>query len=406
MNRKQLLLIFAAALVLVLLAVVAGSRRKSSWQGHATGKALLPDFPVNEVTAVEMTSPKGTVTLRRHDDGTWRVAERFDYPVSYSTLKEFMVAISEMKAAQTVKVGESQYARLQLVDPEKGDADGAATRVVFYGKNNKAIQSLLFGKEHTKQADNSRPNPMMGMMGGGSWPDGRYLLLPEDGQVVLVSDTFSAVDPDPSRWLEKEFFKVTDIQTASLSEDGQELWSVSRDSKTADLALAGDLPEGKEVDTSKLSTLKTAFSWASFNDIADPAAKPEDTGMDKSRVFTARDFDGFVTTVRIGKETADGKVHIQAEVAYDGPRERTAEADEKPEDKTRKDEEFAKKLQENKDKAEQASRRLKGWTYVVSKYTVDGVNKTRDELLKDKPKPAEVKPAEAAPAAAQPADPK
>lgn len=388
MNRKQLLLIFAAALVLVILAVVAGSRRKSSWQGQATGRTLLPDFPVNEVTAIEMTSPKGTVTLRRHDDSTWRVAERFDYPVGYSTLKEFMVTISEMKAAQTVKVGESQYARLQLVDPEKGDAEGSATRVVFFGKNGKKVQTLLFGKEHTKQADNSRPNPMMGMMGGGSWPDGRYVLLPDTEQVVLVSDAFSAVDPDPSRWLEKEFFKITDIKEARLSEGGQDLWAVSRDAKTADFALAGDVPDGKEVDTSKLSALKTAFSWASFNDVADPAAKPEDTGMDTPRVFTARDFDGVVTTVRIGKETADGKVHLQAEVAFDGPKERTPEADEKPEDKTRKDDEFAKALKEAQDKAEQTNRRLKGWTFVVSKYTVDGVNKSRDEFLKDKPAPA------------------
>ncbi len=406
MNKKQLFLIFGAALVLVGSVFLARSGRKSAWQEPAAATAtLLPAFPVNEVAGVEIIGKSGTVKLVRKDDG-WRVAERFEYPASYSTLKEFIVKVGEMKAAQSVKVGASQYGRLNLDEPGKGESSG--TKVVFTGKDGKALQTVIFGKEHTKKTDEAaQPNPMMGMMGGGggSWPDGRYLLLPDSNRVVLVSDSFSAVDPDPTRWLEKEFFKITDLKDARLLDAGQELWSVSRDSKTAELALAGPVPEGKEVDTGKLSSIKSAFGWASFTDIADPALKPEDTGMDTAKLFTARDFDGFVYTVRIGKETADGKVHVQAETAFDGPTERVAEADEKPEDKPKKDEEFAKKLKENKDKAEQTSRRLKGWTYVVSKYTVDSVTKTRDELLKDKAKPPEPTPAAAPAGDAAPAAP-
>ena len=401
MNKKQLFLIFGAAIVLLGFVFVARSGRKAAWQGQAAAETLLPSFPVNDVTGLEIVGKGGTVKLVRKDDG-WRVAERFEYPASYSTLKEFMVKIGELKAAHNVKVGASQYGRLNLEEPGKGDNSG--TKVVFYGKDGKALQTLIFGKEHTKKTDEAaQPNPMMGMMGGGggSWPDGRYLLLPESQRVVLVSDGFSAVDPDPTRWLEKEFFKVSDIKDARLVSADQELWSVSRDSKTAELALVGPVPEGKEVDTGKLSSIKTAFGWASFTDVADPALKPEDTGMDKPKVFTARDFDGFVYTVRIGKESGDGKVNVQAEAAFDGPKERTPEAAEKPEDKPKKDEEFAKKSQENKDKAEQTNRRLKGWTYVVSKYTVDSVTKNRDELLKDKAKPAEPKPEATPPAAVE-----
>ena len=397
MNKKQLFLIFGVAIVLVGSVFMARSGRQSTWQGQATAETLLPNFPVNDVTGLEITGKGGTVKLVRKDDG-WRVAERFDYPASYSTLKEFIVKMGEMKAAQSVKVGASQYGRLNLEEPGKGENSG--TKVVFTGKDGKALQTLVFGKEHTKKTDDAAPaNPMMGMMGGGggSWPDGRYLLLPESNRVVLVSDSFSAVDPDPTRWLEKEFFKLTDIKDGRLTVADQEVWSVSRDSKTAELALAGPVPEGKEVDTGKLSSIKSAFGWASFTDVADPALKPEEMGMDTPRTYTARDFDGFVYTVRIGKETGDGKVYVQAEAAFDGPKERTPEADEKPEDKPKKDDEFAKKLQENKDKAEVTNRRLKGWTYVVSTYTVDSVTKTREELLKDKAKPPETKPEAGAP---------
>jgi hypothetical protein len=402
MNKKQLLLIFGAALVLVGSVFVARSSRKAEWQAQAGTGTLLPSFPVNDVVGLEIVGKAGTVKLVHQDDG-WHVAERFAYPASYSTLKEFMVKVSEMKAAQSIKVGASQYGRLSLEEPGKGDTSG--TKVVFYGKDNKVLQTLVFGKEHTKKNEDSAPNPMMGMMGGGgSWPDGRYLLLPDSNRVVLVNDSFSAVDPDPTRWLEKEFFKISDLKDARLLVDGQEAWSVSRDNKTAELALAGPVPDGKEIDTSKLSAIKSAFGWASFTDVADPALKPEDTGMDKPKVYIAHDFDGFTYTVRIGKDTGDGKTYVQADVAFDGPKERTPDASEKPEDKQKKDEEFAKKLQENKDKAEQTNRRLKGWTYVVSKYTVESVTKTRDELFKDKPKPADAKAANAPAADAQAAD--
>lgn len=403
MTKKQLFLIFGAALILVIAGLLVGTQRRAAWQGReGGGEVLLPSFPVNDVYGLEITGKSGTVKLERKDDG-WHVAERFGYPVGYSTLKDFMVKIAELKAVQSVKVGPSQYGRLQLEEPGKGESSG--TRVVFYGKDGKALQTIVFGKEHLRKSDEESSNPMMGMMGGGSWPDGRYLLLPESNRVVLVNDSFSSVDPDPTRWLDKEFFKISDLKEARLTEGDQELWAVSRDSKTADLKLAGEIPEGKEVDTSRLSSIKTAFSWASFTDVADPAAKPEDTGMDKPRVFTATDFDGFRYTVRIGKETSDSKVHLQVEAAYEGPTERTPEADEKPEDKQKKDEEFAKKLKENRDKAEEINRRTRGWTYLVSKYTVDSVLKKRDELLKDKPKPAEAKPAEGA-ADAKPADAK
>ncbi|MCG7755003.1 hypothetical protein, partial [Flavihumibacter cheonanensis] len=93
----------------------------------------------------------------------------------------------------------------------------------------------------TRKSEGEGANPMMGMMGGGgSWPDGRYLLLPEGNRVVLVSDSFSSVDPDPTRWLEKEFFKISDLKEARLLDGDAEAWSVSRDTKTADLKLAGD----------------------------------------------------------------------------------------------------------------------------------------------------------------------
>jgi hypothetical protein len=65
------------------------------------------------------------------------------------------------------------------------------------------------------------------------------------------------------------------------------------------------------------------------------------------------------------------------------PKERTPGKDEKPEDKTRLDKEFADNLKKL-DERLKADRKFSDWIYVVSKWTVDPLLKVRHELLEEK----------------------
>ena len=86
------------------------------------------------------------------------------------------------------------------------------------------------------------------------------------------------------------------------------------------------------------------------------------------------------------------------QAAYEGPETRVPGEGEKPEDKEKLDQEFEKTLAETRKKVAELNARTQGWVYLVDSWAVDSVLKTRDELLKDKPKPA------AAPAAEAPAE--
>ncbi len=388
MKSKQLITLVVVASVVVLVGVAVRSSRNRTWSGKAAEEwvgNVLPDFSVNEITKIVIKDDTGTVTAARKD-GNWVIAEKYDYPAKFDALRDFLVDLKELRAAQELKVGPSQYGRLKLVEPDKGDTDKTGALVTFFGEGDKKLGSVLFGEEHKKKSEGAPPNPMMGM-GGGDWPDGRYLLVPSSGRVVLVSKTFSNVKGDASSWIDKEFFKLGDIKEATLQEGDKVIWHASRETKSGSLKLEGEIPEGKEIDSGKLGSIKSAFSWASFSDVADPSLTDEDTGMDKAKIFTAREFDGFVYRVSIGKKTDDGKYYIRVAAEYDGAEEREAAEDETPEDKKKKDEEFAKKQKENQEKVDEVNARVEGWTYLVSKYTVDSVLKTRDDLLKDKPKP-------------------
>jgi hypothetical protein len=383
MKSKQFLILAVVAVVVLAIGIKMGLSRSQAWQKHTTGSEVLPDFDPGKVTKFVLKQDSGSVTLEYKNDA-WRVAERYDYPAKYETFATFMEDLGDMRVTQSLDVGESQYGRLKVNDPGKDDA---GVELTVYGEGGKKLDTLIFGKEHQHKSEGGGP---MGM--GGGFPDGRYLRLPDsNNRVVLVAKAFGRVDDKPSSWLDDEFFKVGDVKEATLSEGGKELWRASRADQKDDLKLVGEVPDGKDVDTNKLSSIKSAFSWTRFSDVADPALKPEETGLDKAKTYVARQFDGIVYTIDIGKKNPAGKYYITVQAAYDGPTERTPGKDEKPADKDKLDKEFKDKLAKAQKTVAEVNARTKGWVYLVDSWTVENVSKTRDELLKDKPKPKDEK---------------
>ncbi|NOY80477.1 MAG: DUF4340 domain-containing protein [Kiritimatiellaeota bacterium] len=374
MKTRQLLYLFIGVVIVVAVGVFLQRRSSRDWQsddGSARSKLLTED-DLARIDKVTVTDKDGMVELRRKE-GTWRVAQRYDYPANFSTLSEFLRDLVALKGAQEIEVGPSQYGRLNLLAPDADKKDETGTDIKLFDKSGKLVAELRLGKEHRKPSSEGGP--------GGSWPDGRYILLPQAQRVLLVGKTFSSVEPKPKSWLDKEFFKVPDMKTGKLIEAGKTVWEVQREKKTDDMKLVG-LKKDEKQDDSKVRSISTAFSWASFEDVADPALPPEKTGMDKPKTFVASDFDGFEYTVKIGKKTKDDKYYLAVDVAYKGPTKRTPGKNESDDDKKKKDAEFKKTLEKNRKKAADLHKRLSGWVFVVSKYTVDDILKERKDLLK------------------------
>ena len=407
MRKNQLVKLLIAAVVIGVIGFAVKVWKGKSWEkeDELIAKLVLPDFPVNDVQKLEITNEDGRVQLARKE-GMWRVEQRHGYPADFDDISEFLRDLVDLKATQTVAVGPSQYGRLELLPPapkaegtdgaddESDDDDETATtgtEVKFYAAGDKLLATLMLGKEHEKKSGASPMGGMGGMGmggmggmgGGGGWPDGRFLLVPGSDEVVLVSKTFSSVTTKPKDWVEKDFFKIGDMETGKLTQGEETLWEVSREKKGDDMKLLG-LEEGQEPEDSKVRSISNAFSWASFEDVVDPSLTPEETGMDNPKIFTATDFDGFTYTVKIGKENEDSKYYIAVDLEYDGPEEREPEEGESEEDKTKKDAEFKKKQDENKKKAEDSRKRVDGWVYTVSKYTVENVLKERSDLIEKK----------------------
>ncbi len=392
MNRKQLILILLAGAVLGGIGLYLNRQKSESFArtDKLTTDKLLGDFPVNDVAHITLRQHNSEVNLVKGE--TWAVKERGEYAANSGDIIELARKLWDLRAAQSQTIGASQLGRMELLPPDKGGSN-SATLVELKGKDGKPIRSVLLGKKSMRGGGGDP-------MGGGGWPNGRWIYLPDKpGTAYLVSETFNEIEPKPERWLAKEFFKVEKIRSvAVMFPQATNSWKFTRETESGEWKLADARPE-EQLDAGKTSSLSHAMSWPSFTDIA-AGATAEQTGLDKPTTITLDTFEDFSYTLTVGMKTNDN-YFFRVAVAAALPSERTPGNDEKPEDKERLDKEFKDQQAKLKEKLAQ-EKKLEKWTYLVSSSTVDSLLKERSHFIAEKTD--EAKPDDAKPEVEKPAE--
>jgi len=388
MNQKQLTLLIVVAAVLGGLGWVAWQKQAAPYKDSGKmGAKVLPDFPLNDVEQITVKQGGASLLVAKKDD-IWVVKDRGDYPANFDTISDTLRKFWELKVAKPVKTSAARLATLELVAPDKGPG----TLVEFKDKSGKTINSVLLGAKSMKQA------PAESQFGGGSWPDGRYVMVGSDvASVALVTEPFTSLEPKAESWLKKDWFKVEKLKSVSVvTPNATNNWKLSRESETGEWKLA-DARKDELLDNGKSGTVTSSLSYPSFNDLA-TNAEPAATGMDKPIVATLETFDGFTYTAKVGGKSGEENHYFQIAVAGNFPKERAPGKDEKSEDKEKLDKEFAENVKKLEERLK-ADKAYEKWTYVVSKWTIDPFLKERKDLLADKkeePKADDTKPAPAA----------
>jgi hypothetical protein len=383
MNRKQVVALIVAVVVIGGAGLLVYKNQNKSWEASDSqlGGKVVKNFPVNEIEQIRIKQHEGEVTLAKKND-IWVVQERNGYPANFGNISDFLRKVYDLKLAQPVRVNEKQLSRLELTPPEKGT--NSATVVEFKEKGGKTATSLLLGKKQMKESPGNSP------YGGGSWPNGRFVMVGNDPKTVgIVSEAFSNIEAKPEDWVDKEFFKIESHKAISVTSPGStNNWSLIKESQTNEWRLA-DAKGKEELDSGKSSSVTSVLSYPSFNDVATNTS-PEATGLDKPLAVGKIDtFDGFHYDVKVGKKAENKDDHyMQIAVSANLAKERTPGKDEKPEEKEKLDKEFKEKSskQEEKLKNEKA---FEKWVYLVPKYTLDPFFKDRKDLLKEEKKEEE-----------------
>ena len=208
MKGKQL------AIVLILLVALGGAalflnrRNAATWSSTATesnGKIL--NFPLNDVSHIVIKGSGAELNLIKKDD-VWKVKERADYPANFELISALIRKLWELRAVQDVKIGPSQFGRLQLVEP--GSDPNSGTLLDLKADQDKRIAALLLGKKNLQQTD--------APLSGGGIPAGRYVKAEDNAnRVFLIADALDEVDPKPARWLSQDFIKVENPKSIALA---------------------------------------------------------------------------------------------------------------------------------------------------------------------------------------------
>ena len=224
MNRNRFLMLVAATVAAIVL--VALLDRPESTRPEATPATLLPglDEAVNDIAAVDIVAPGGSVAVRlRRDEERWRVPEKDGFEADFAQVVFFMRTLAEAGVKAPKTDNPAWFSRLGVQAMDAPDATGR--RIDFPGRD---IDSVIIG-----QADPTG--------------EGSYARRAGEEQSWLL-DEIVEVPIDPVAWLEPG---IMDIPAADIAEvvirhaDG-EVVRLDRAGDEEPVFVLRDVPEGRE----------------------------------------------------------------------------------------------------------------------------------------------------------------
>ena len=364
MKRKQAYLLLGIALVLVIAGTIFQMRQSSTWKGESSDRQIYSNLAVNDVTKVRVQAGKENLSLQTSGDG-WQVAERYGYPADFAKIRELLRSIWELKYVRALEVGASQFGRLQLLPPGQGDQSG--TEIDLLGSGDKKIATLILGK---------RPSSSESALGSG-----RVAFNPDKkDQVYLIEETFPNLDPlNPSNWINKQFIDTQKVRSVVRDNVGNAVgWKVSRKDEHADWELQ-DAAANESLEKENADPLSSLS--ISLQDVRPENTPVNETGLQQPLVVQLETFEGFHYRLEIGGAGPEQTHFLRVKVSANLTETRTPQANETPEEKTKKDAEFTKQLEEWKIRLA-SEQKLENWVFLVSDWSLDPLLKARTDFVK------------------------
>lgn len=403
MKSKTLILLLAICGILAGITWFVFKAESPKTAKTEMGEKLIPDFPVNDVTAMTIQAPDGSVTLQK-GESVWGVSDRYGYPADFGKITDLAKKIRDASVGRSFAATDDVRKRLTLYPPDSDapSADAKATRITFKNSEEKVLADLLVGSARDD---------------GGAGAGGHYVMPARGESVYLVDQSFRLMETDPADWLNKSLFEApaNEVETVTLKtgEGGDAVYTLKRPEKGKDPEFV-DLPQAyadREIVKSKVNSLFSSIASFMIEDVADPETPAEKLGFDE--VFVYRMFDGRIYRVYPGaapgddadgesyyvKVAADFEARPDTEVETDAEPSSAdgdeAEAQEKAEaerekaiaEKQEKDAELKKEMSELNEK-------LSKWTFVIPEWRKENLAADIENFFEEK----ETAPEMAAPA--------
>ena len=384
--KTMLFLVIILGILIGVSLIITTMQTPSVTKKSRMGGELLENLPVNDIASVTIQSDEGTVQLGKVDD-KWVVKSRYNYPVDFKKLIDFVKKWKEAKIGRSFKASEASLARMQLLPPEESTAkeDEKGIMVTLKKDDDSVIANIITGKVRENDHRTS---------------GGQYVRINESDTVYLTDKNFKYMTKDSKGWLDKDLLdiKEEDVQkVAFTSDEGEKIYTIQREKKGEDAKLF-NVPEGRTPKKSEVSSVLRALSSLRIEDVENPSEKQTDKSkVDKMAFYL---FNGKVYTLYPEKKFKNNEdVHcLRMEVTFQKPPE-TEIKEEKPpeapddtvtpvpEEKTDEKADAEKKEEKTPEElayeAETDNKKLSGWTYVLAKWKYENFISNIEELLEE-----------------------
>lgn len=383
MKKPVILLIILAGLIVFAFFYQqnrANSMNSARLSGVKLREYLLPDLAVSNIRKIKIREGDKQTNLSISGD-RWIVGERSGYTASFEKIKRAVESLAALRVTSKQFIGKSALGEIKLLAPGAGAPDQTGLQVELMNDKGEMIGTLIAGQTINSTGGSSSGN----FMGGPG--EQRVVWNPKDENTVwTISESLSELQPEASEWVDKAFLDVRALKSVQVkTPNAADSWSVSRADAQSEFSLT-DAKDGEKLDASKASGIVTVLANATFTDVL-PKDKATPDFMKDAVTASLTTFEDFSYQVKVLEKKGDAgdepKYFISVSVGADIPKERKPEPNEKEEDKTKLNEDFAFKKKTLEDKLA-SEKGMEGWIYDVSSFSVNALLKKRSELLADK----------------------
>jgi hypothetical protein len=175
MKPKTVISLLAVVLILAAASYFLLNDQNSNKKQGQMGAELMQDLPLNDIAAIAIFGPKGSVKLVR-GPAVWQVENKYNYPADFSKIIELTKNIKHIKVGRSFQATDDSLTRQKLFDPkdEKAPIDQKGVRITLADDKNKPLADLIIG--NTRQTSS-----------GGS---GQYLRKANEKTIYLAKDNF------------------------------------------------------------------------------------------------------------------------------------------------------------------------------------------------------------------------
>ena len=362
MTNKKLIILGIVAVVMAGLAILQNQMSRNVHTADFSSSALVEGLDVEAISAVQVSSEKGTktVTLARKN-GQFVVVDKDNYPADVSKINSLINKCLDVRTTEKITSNPDNHADLKVTE------DTAQTVIAFLDNEQKPIVTLLFSDR------NAETNVGYGR------------LLNEDDVYAIQSPPWfqtGATDYMDTQLLDVERGKIKSV-AVKTPEDS---YILSSPEGSDDVQLE-TMPDGKQYKGTDYKTVFGALSGLRFEDVSKPENAPDDLSFDYT--YTCKLYDLTVYKLTMAKKDDKTYLKVSADFLDKTPVEKKVGEVESDEELKKKE---AKLLAT--DAVKEFNAKHKHWVYQIPSYQAGNLTKSLSEIVEDIPAPEPEKGAE------------